>query len=154
MGPLALPIISLVGSVLDKIIPDPNAAAQAKLALMQLAQNGELARITAASEVIKAEASSQFKLTSQWRPILMLTFTFIVANNYIIAPYMQAMFGWYVSLELPPQMWDLLKIGVGGYIMGRSAEKTVRTYVDRRYGPPPTSASAASNPAAFNTNGA
>ena len=32
MGPLALPIISLVGSVLDKIIPDPNAAAQAKLA--------------------------------------------------------------------------------------------------------------------------
>lgn len=151
MLPIAAAVIPMIGGILDKIIPDPNAAAQAKLALMQLAQTGELGRITAAADVIKTEASSQFKLTAQWRPILMLTFTFIVANNYIISPYMQAMFGWHVALDLPPQMWDLIKIGVGGYIMGRSAEKAVGTYTSRRYPPSP---SASSNPAAFNTNGA
>lgn len=145
-------LIPLLGSVLDKIIPDPGQQAQAKLALMQLVQTGELTRLTAAADVIKAEASSQFRLTSQWRPILMLTFTAIVANNYIISPYLQAMFGWSVSLELPPEMWDLLKIGVGGYIMGRSAEKAVGTYANRRYGRN-DQPSASSNPGAFISNG-
>jgi hypothetical protein len=28
-----------------------------------------------------------------------------------------------LALAIPPDMWDLLKLGVGGYVMGRSAEK-------------------------------
>lgn len=151
MLPLATALIPVIGGILDKIVPDPNAAAQAKLALMQLAQTGELTRMTAAADVIKAEATSQFRLTSQWRPILMLTFTFIVANNYIFSPYLQAMFGWHVSLELPPEMWDLIKIGVGGYITGRSLEKAVGKYSDSKQ--PQQGTSAASNPSAFMTNG-
>ena len=35
-------LIPLLGSVLDKIFPDANAAADAKLKLMELAQKGEL----------------------------------------------------------------------------------------------------------------
>jgi hypothetical protein len=30
-------------------------------------------------------------------------------------------------LVLPPDMWALLKIGVGGYIVGRSGEKIARS---------------------------
>jgi hypothetical protein len=56
----------------------------------------------------------------------MLVFTAIVANNYILAPYLQAMFGWSVSLEMPEQLWNLLSIGIGGYIFGRSGEKAVK----------------------------
>lgn len=74
-------------------------------------------------KVIVAEAKSEHKLTSQWRPITMLTFVFIVANNYIIAPYLNA-FGFEVpTLELTAEMWELIKIGLGGYVVGRSAEK-------------------------------
>lgn len=121
-------LIPLLGGILDKIIPDAGQAAQAKLALMQMIQNGQLAQLTAQADVIKAEASSQFPLTAQWRPILMLVFTGIIFNNYFLAPYLQAMFGWHVTLELPPQMWDLLKLGIGGYIVGRSVEKSVSVY--------------------------
>jgi hypothetical protein len=58
----------------------------------------------------------------------MLVFVFIVANNYILAPYLQAMFGWSVSLQTPPDLWALIKIGLGGYVVGRSAEKCVSAW--------------------------
>jgi len=58
----------------------------------------------------------------------MLTFVAIIANNYILAPYLQAMFGWSVALDIPPDMWDLLKLGLGGYMIGRSGEKIAQVY--------------------------
>jgi hypothetical protein len=33
-----------------------------------------------------------------------------------------------VTLEIPSAMWDLLKLGVGGYIIGRSVETAVKTW--------------------------
>lgn len=30
--------------------------------------------------------------------------------------------------DIPPDMWDLLKLGVGGYVVGRSAEKSIKTW--------------------------
>jgi hypothetical protein len=143
-------LIPLLGGLLDRLIPDPAQAAAAKLQLMTLVQNGELAQMTAATGVITAEANSKFALTAMWRPILMMVFTAIIANNYILAPYLHAMFGWAVTLDLPPQMWDLLKLGIGGYVVGRSAEKAVTTYVQAKNPPAPAS----SGLPAFNTNGA
>jgi hypothetical protein len=59
-------------------------------------------------------------LQRSWRPLLMLSLVFIVVNNYILFPYFPAIFS---SLDLPDQLWELLKIGVGGYVIGRSVEK-------------------------------
>ena len=78
--------------------------------------------------VVVAEAKSEHALTSQWRPITMLVFTAIVANNYIIAPYLAAIFGWSVTLEMPDQLWNLLSIGIGGYVVGRSSEKAIKNW--------------------------
>lgn len=82
----------------------------------------------AAAGVVKAEAKSEHFLTASWRPITMLTFVAIIANNYIIAPYADAMFGVGIALDIPPDMWDLLKLGLGGYVAGRSGEKVMKEY--------------------------
>ena len=58
----------------------------------------------------------------------MLTFVVIIANNYIVAPYMGAMFGVSVSLPIPDEMWNLLTVGIGGYIGLRSGEKMVKAF--------------------------
>jgi hypothetical protein len=121
-----IPLIDAGLRIIDKIIPDPKAKAEAKIKLLEVQQAGELKEIESAMNVIVAEAKSEHALTSQWRPITMLVFTAIVANNYILAPYLQAMFGWSVSLEMPEQLWNLLSIGIGGYIFGRSGEKAVK----------------------------
>jgi hypothetical protein len=58
----------------------------------------------------------------------MLLFGIIIANNYIIYPYLSSFMENAPMLEIPPDMWDLLKIGLGGYVVGRSAEKAVTVW--------------------------
>jgi hypothetical protein len=123
-----IPLIEAGLRIIDKIIPDPAAKAEATRKLLEIQQTGELAEVEAAMNVVVAEAKSEHALTSQWRPITMLVFTAIVANNYIIAPYLAAMFGWNVMLEMPEQLWNLLSIGIGGYVVGRSSEKAIKNW--------------------------
>ena len=78
--------------------------------------------IDAQKEIILAEAKGSW-MQRNWRPLLMLGLVAIIFNNYIIMPYAQAMFDWSVVLELPDKLWNLLTVGVGGYVVGRSAEK-------------------------------
>ena len=115
-----------VAGLIDKSVPDRDLAARLKQDLQRLAleREGELAR--AAGAIIEAEARSEHPLAAQWRPVLMLSITAILINNYLVAPYALAIFGVSVTLELPGPMWDLLTVGVGGYVVGRSVEKSVR----------------------------
>ena len=123
-----IPLIEAGLRIIDKIIPDPEAKAEATRKLLEIQQAGALAEVEAAMNVVVAEAKSEHALTSQWRPITMLVFTAIVANNYIIAPYLAAIFGWSVTLEMPDQLWNLLSIGIGGYVVGRSSEKAIKNW--------------------------
>ena len=117
-----------VARIIDKAVPDEALAAKLKheLQIAAVSQQSELVR--AAGDIIAAEARSDHPLAAQWRPILMLSITAILLNNYLVAPYALAIFGASVTLELPEPLWTLLTVGVGGYVMGRSAEKAVRTW--------------------------
>ena len=77
--------------------------------------------------IIIAETKSQSWLARNWRPILMLTIVAIIANNYVLFPYLSLFTEKVTMLTLPDHLWSLLKIGVGGYIVGRSAEQVAKT---------------------------
>lgn len=71
MWPALIPVLA---GVLDKILPDPQAAADAKLKALEMAQRGELAALDADMrialgqlEVNKAEASTD-AFRGGWRP--------------------------------------------------------------------------------------
>ena len=115
-------------ALIDKLIPDKQAQADAKLKLLSLQQSGGLKEIEASMNVIVAEAKSEHWITSAWRPITMLVFVAIVANNYILYPYISLFWHSAPILDIPPQLWDLLKIGIGGYVVGRTVEKSVKTF--------------------------
>ena len=78
---------------------------------MQSAQKG----------IIMSETQGS-KLQRSWRPLVMLSFAFIVVYSYFIQP---AFFPKAISMaeQLKPEFWELLKLGLGGYVIGRSAEK-------------------------------
>lgn len=99
-----------------------------KLELLKEIQNAEAKMMEAQAKTIVAEASSEHWISSAWRPITMLTFVFIIANNYILVPYFNLVGIPVVSLDIPPPMWELLQLGLTGYIIGRSAEKAIKTY--------------------------
>lgn len=129
MNPLA--IFEIGSKILDKVFPDPAAKAEAQAKLLQLQQSGELKELDATMQIITAEAKSEHFLVAAWRPITMLTFVFIVANNYIFYPYLSLFWDYAPKLEIPPDLWDLLKIGIGGYVAGRTGEKMLKTWKDK-----------------------
>ena len=67
----------------------------------------------ARAQVITAEAQGQSWLQRNWRPLTMITFLALVVFDS---------FGW-LEYRLADQAWTLLQIGLGGYVIGRSAEK-------------------------------
>lgn len=124
MGEMALAIIGLAGKIFDKVIPDPAQAAQAKLQLLELAQKGELTELTAKADIVKSEAQSEHWLTAVWRPITMLVFTALIVARW---------FGWAapnLHEEEYIKLWDIVQLGLGGYVIGRSAEKIVPAVTD------------------------
>ena len=112
-----LPIIGLIGKAIDKIFPDPQARAQAKAALLELEQKGDLEELRSSMQVIVAEAAGSW-LQRSWRPITMLTFLVLVVCDS---------FG-LLAFRLADQAWSLLQIGLGGYVIGRSGEKIMKSY--------------------------
>jgi len=78
--------------------------------------------LEAKKEIIVAEAKGSW-LQRNWRPILMLTIVAIVANNYIIYPYLSMFTDNVVVLELPSKLWNLMLVGVGGYVGTEGAKE-------------------------------
>ena len=117
------PLIGGLFSVIDKAVSDKDEAARIKARLQEMVLTGQLKEIEAAAAVIVAEARSESWIARSWRPLLMLLFGVIIANNYLVVP----LFGT-PAADIPPDMWDLLKLGVGGYVLGRSVEKGVRVW--------------------------
>jgi len=118
MGFLSV-LAPILGDVVKGIFPnkEEEQKAQAQLQAALIAKQSELEN--AAADVVQAEASSKHWLAANWRPILMLTF-----GGLIVARW----FGWaapnlseaeYIAL------WNIVELGIGGYVIGRSAEKVV-----------------------------
>lgn len=89
------------------------------------------AEVEARRDIIVAEAKGESWLQRNWRPVLMMLFGVIIANNYILNPWLSAMLSIDVTMDIPPDMWDLLKLGVGGYVAGRSGEKIIKMWKDK-----------------------
>lgn len=120
------PLLDGVSKVIDKVVPDAGEAQRIKAELQVQVLNGHLKEIEAAAAVIQAEAKGESWLQRNWRPMLMCLFGVIIANNYIIHPIAGG-----PMMPLPPEMWELLKLGIGGYVLGRSVEKGVKVWKDK-----------------------
>jgi len=117
-----------VDNVLGRFFEDKDQAAKAAQELRMAMLEHEQTAQQVARDVVVAEAKSEHWITSAWRPITMLVFVVIIANNYIIAPYVDMLFNVGLRLDIPDQMWTLLQLGLTGYIGGRSAEKLMDRY--------------------------
>ena len=73
----------------------------------------EKSMLEAQAKVIMAEAQGQSWLQRSWRPITMMTFLVLVVCDA---------FG-LLAFRLSEETWTLLQLGLGGYVVGRSAEK-------------------------------
>jgi hypothetical protein len=124
-------VFDVGGKLIDRLWPDPAQRDAAKLKLMELQQSGALAQLAAetelqkaAADIVKTEAASSNFLTASWRPITMLVFVVLITARW---------FGW-AAPNLQEQeylkLWDIVQLGLGGYVIGRSVEKVVPSIAD------------------------
>jgi len=113
-------------SVIDKLVPDKDKANELKAAIKNeiLVNRHEetLALLRGQVDIIVAEAKGSW-IQRSWRPLLMLTIIAIIFNNYVLVPYLRIFTTKVAILEFPNSFWNLLTVGVGGYIGGRTIEK-------------------------------
>jgi hypothetical protein len=124
-GP-ASDLVKSVGGVIDNLTTSDKEKLDARIALANIERqfNADLlvadsATVKEQAAVIKAEVESSSWMARNWRPILMLVITYILAHTYVLVPLFSLK-----PVVLAPEMWELLKLGVGGYVIGRSVEKT------------------------------
>jgi|TARA_R110000824_G_scaffold94913_2_gene228605 hypothetical protein len=115
-------LVSELGKVVDNLFTSDEERINAKNQLFKVLQEQKLELQRLQTEVVLAEANGNW-LQRSWRPILMLSFGFIIIYVKFIAPLF--------SLTIPPlevEFWSLLKLGIGGYVVGRSGEKIMKEY--------------------------
>lgn len=119
--------LDIGGKVIDRLWPDPTAAAAAKLELFKLQQSGELAQITGQLDVNKAEAASASVFVAGWRPSVGWVCSAGLGIQFVVGPMLTwgaALLGHpiaFPSLDMGTMMTLLAgMLGIGGM---RTVEK-------------------------------
>lgn len=88
-----LDFVPLIGNLLDRLLPDPKVAADAKLKLAEMVQSGQLEELHAETQLAqgqqdinKAEATNASIFVSGWRPFIGWTCGSAMAYKFILAP--------------------------------------------------------------------
>ena len=120
LGALA-PMIKTLFSTIDKTIDNKADAEKLKQSIQQQLLSGQLKELEAQAKIITAEAQGGW-LQRNWRPILMLVFAGLVVAHWFgfTAPN--------IPESVQNSLLNIVLVGVGGYIVGRSGEKIMDKY--------------------------
>jgi hypothetical protein len=120
-------LLDIGGKILDKVFPDPAQAEQAKLKLLEMQQNGELAKINAdiaeAQEITKrweADMSSDSWLSKNIRPLALIA----IFMAYFLFTAMSA-FGYNAQESYVNLLGSWGQIVFLAYFGGRTVEKVM-----------------------------
>ena len=105
-------LVSEIGGIIDSLTLSSKEKMQLRASLTEALSRFEADLQKEQSSVIRSESEGNW-LQRSWRPLVMLTFSAVV------------LLGIFTPLPLPDdgsRFWDLLEIGLGGYVVGRSFE--------------------------------
>lgn len=145
-------VIGPAMELLKRFIPDKKEQADAEIKLREILLDADRARyqseaekakseaskVESASSVIRSETESDSWMAKNWRPFLMFFFMGLIAWGAVINPLLRAILNAFgvdlVVYQTPPQIWDIIWVCVGGYVIGRSGEKMIGMYADAKEG--------------------
>lgn len=123
-------ILSIGEKVLDKVMPDPNAKAEAQAKLMQMAQQGQLAELEAMGKEMESARNREIQIaTSESAPMLNKIVTPVLALGTVGLTFI--LFGVIIFTDVDADSKDILIYVLGaltsavtmvlGYYFGSSA---------------------------------
>ena len=116
-------IWSLIGSIggkvldiVDDVVEDKDEANRLKFEIQRQLIENKSSELEAAAKIVLAEVQSGW-LQRNWRPLLMVTFAGLIVAHW---------FG-FTAPDIPEtvqnSLLNIVMVGVGGYVVGRSGEK-------------------------------
>ena len=138
-------IAGIVGPIVNKTLDkfwadaeDPNLKNKLDAARHEIEQQVTMALAqhaadldNAASKIVLAEVQGKSWMQRNWRPFMMWLLMALVIWELVIGPIFVAA-GIPLKIDVPDNVWTLLGIGMGGYVVGRSGEKMVQTWAANR----------------------
>ena len=156
-----LPIIAILGpligflrgpvfTIIDRLVTDKDLKERLKAELEQRALDHQSELAKAQRDIILAEIGAESWMTRHWRPCLMFIIMGFLVLYGLVLPFADLIAGRPVAFtprwaDIPEGMWNLLSLGVGGYVGGRSLEKLAATWAARAGEAPATPASKRGN---------
>lgn len=120
-------VIASITGGLDELITSKeerdvlrNQLYEMKYTLVEKAMEAELRILESKTQIITAEAQGESWLQRSWRPVTALTFLVLIVLHHL----------GFLQIEITDQMWDLLQIMIGGYVVSRGIEKAVPAAVE------------------------
>jgi hypothetical protein len=99
--------------LIEKVSAPDQQKQQLKNELSEIITSKLLQLMTLQTQALQTEMQGNW-LQRSWRPLVMLTFTVIIVMGvFKEIPYLK---------DTSP-FWELLRLGLGGYVVGRSVEK-------------------------------
>lgn len=131
IGKVASSIVDSIGSAADDLFTSEEERKKWETRKAKLQQEIQLQLLQVKERLIEkrgdavtAEIEGESFLQRSWRPLVMLAFTVFIGCFWLG-----------VTPDLPEyaveRMYGLVKLGLGGYVIGRSAEKVTRTAADK-----------------------
>lgn len=108
--------------IIDQFVPDKDLAIQIKAGIQTSLIEFDTKKLQKSADVIIAEAQGESWMQRNWRPTTMLTFTGLIVAHWL----------GYTAENLTEvqilALLEIVKIGLGGYVLGRSAEKVAKNW--------------------------
>ena|SRR3990167_9009762 len=127
LSALISPVTDLIGKIVTK--DEDKLTIKAEILRIQTALADKMLEyersvLDSQTKIIVAEAQSESALTRNWRPLTALIFVGLATWAFV-----GRSFG-INTPDLPPDLWTVIKIMVGGYTGGRTLEKVVPPIID------------------------
>ena len=107
--------------IVDDVVEDKDEANKLKFQIQRQLIETKSSELEAQAKIVLAEAQGSW-LQRNWRPLLMVVFAGLVAAHW---------FG-FTAPDIPESvqnsLLNIVMVGVGGYVMGRSAGKVVNKW--------------------------
>ena len=126
--PIVGTIVEKVADVIDQTVEDKDLAnkikSQIQLTILTKEYDQIAKELEAKRDIIVSETKSESWITRNWRPITMLTFVGLITADWLgfTAPNL--------TPELKMKLFDIIQIGLGGYVVGRTVEKVAPNIKD------------------------
>lgn len=128
IGGTAEKLVNSIGTVVDGLTTSDEEKLQLKNTLTKTVL-GSFEKLAESQRDIIVSETSGNKLQRNWRPILALSFGFIVVSTYFLLPLLNL---WVQSEDLNylikdlkgnDNFWYLMELMIGGYVISRGVEK-------------------------------